>query len=165
MIKLVFGVLLVAFTSFCGYLLARKFRQRKSFFTQLNVFNERFLSELSYFKHPFLEFAQKYTYNNEFDDALQVFCEHLGTETGRMSNAAGEFCDYSFLKKDEKTFIRDYFLTFGQGDSLSQKNYFSSVASTISAYKSKSEVDAKRYGDLYFKLGFLFGLAVLVLLI
>lgn len=143
----------------------KKISSKEKLFTQLNAFNERFLSEISYFKRPFLEFAGKYSYTSEFDDALQVFCEHLGTETGRMSNAAGEFCDYPFLKKDEKTFIRDYFLTFGQGDSLSQKNYFSSVSGVIAAYKTKSETDAKKYGDLYFKLGFLFGLAVLVLLI
>ena len=61
--------------------------------------------------------------------------------------------------------LRDYFSMLGRGDSNSQKAYFSSVKSALSDHKKKSAADCQRYGDLYLKLGFLLGLAILVLIV
>ena len=66
MTKFLFGIVMIAFTSFCGYLLARKYRQRKLFFRQLYEFNERFLTEIAYYRRPIQEFAAKYTYRGEY---------------------------------------------------------------------------------------------------
>ena len=52
MIKFILGVAIICFTSFCGYVLAKKYRQRKNFFSQMNEFNERFLSEIAYYRRP-----------------------------------------------------------------------------------------------------------------
>ncbi len=164
MTKVVLGILIVCFTTFCGHTLAKKYRQRKDFFRQLNGLNERFLSEISYFKRPLKEFLGGYPLTGEFSELIEEYAQYL--ESGKQEEIySSDFAEISFLTADEKSFVRDYFLTLGRGDSASQKAYFSSVKSTLTGYKNGSEEACKRYGDLYIKLGFLFGLAVLVLIV
>ena len=65
-IKFFVGIAIVAFTSFCGYLLAGKYRKRGLFFREFQEFNERFLSEISYYRRPIKQFLGKYAYRGEF---------------------------------------------------------------------------------------------------
>ena len=46
MLKLLSGIAIIAFTTFCGYFFSKKYRQRKIFFAQFKEFNERFLNEI-----------------------------------------------------------------------------------------------------------------------
>lgn len=168
MIKFILGIAIVCFTSFCGYVLAKKYRQRKNFFAQMNEFNERFLSEIAYYRRPVKEFAKKYAYKGEFDDLLCAFVETLGAGTKENSDGSSSeppLPAYSFLSKDETAFVNDYFLMVGKGDSASQNAYFTSVKGTLGDYKKKSAEECKKYGDLYLKLGFLCGLTILILII
>ena len=162
--KVIIGICIICFTTFCGYALTKKYRQRKSFFWQLKELNERYLHEIAYYKRPLKEFLRAYPYVGEFALCLEDFWETL--ENGaRERGEEREEIELDFLTADEKTFLRDYFSMLGRGDSLSQKNFFSAMQVTVANYKNKSEEEEKRYGDLYIKLGFLFGLAVLVLII
>ena len=166
MIKFILGVAIVCFTSFCGYLLAKKYRQRKSFFVQMNEFNERFLSEIAYYRRPIKEFSEKYEYKGEFDELLSSFVGSLGKSGDAEGQAEKGFLpEYSFLTKDEAGFVRDYFLMVGKGDSASQSAYFTSVKGTLGEYKRKAAEECAKYGDLYLKLGFLYGLMILVIII
>ena len=61
--------------------------------------------------------------------------------------------------------IEDYFFMLGKGDSASQKGYFSSLKDTLVKLENETKIEAKRYGDLYLKIGFLFGLLVLILIV
>ena len=162
--KFIVGVAIVAFTSSCGHFLARKFRQRKLFFKQLQEFNERFLSEISYYRRPIREFAAKYLYKGEFNELLQDFFAMLQRNESLQSGLLDD-PKYAFLKTEEKRVVEDYFLMLGKGDSLSQKGYFSSVKQSISALQSDAETTCKRYGDLYIKIGFLCGLLILILIL
>lgn len=164
MLKFVAGLLIVCFTTFCGYTLAKKYRRKKSFFTQMQAFNERFLGEVSYYRRPIEEFLSNYSYEGEFFELLGEFSEEL-RRNGEEKEFFSDFADYPFLTLDEKAFVRDYFSMFGRGDSGSQKAYFAAQKAALDGYKNKSVEDCRRYGDLYLKLGFLFGLAVLVLIV
>ena len=164
--KFIAGIAVVAFTSFCGYFLAKKYRQRKLFFKQLQEFNERFLSEIAYYRRPIKEFVAKYDYKGEFNELLQDFFTALQTQT-RESSHAGllDSSKYAFLKKEDKRMVEDYFLMLGKGDSLSQKGYFSSVKEPLLRLQNEAETTCKRYADLYIKLGFLCGLLILILML
>ena len=162
--KFIIGIAIVAFTSFCGYFLAGKFRQRKLFFKQLQEFNERFLSEISYYRRPIKEFVAKYVYKGEFNELLHDYFTVM--QQGRsVQSVLIDDPKYAFLKREEKRVVEDYFLMLGRGDSLSQKGYFSSVKQSLSALQIDAETACKRYGDLYIKLGFLCGLLFLLLII
>ena len=53
----------------------------------------------------------------------------------------------------------------GKGDSVSQKGYFSSVKDTLLKLQNDAQNDAKRYDNLYVKIGFLCGLLLLILMV
>ena len=160
MIKFFLGVAIVAFTSFCGYLLAKKYRKRMLFFQEFYTFNERFLSEIAYYRRPVKEFISLYSYQGEFNDLLiDVFSER---EENFLFTKSDE---YSFLKEDDKKRTEDYFFMLGKGDSASQKGYFSSIKEQLVSLRNEAESEAKRYGDLYIKIGFLCGLLILILIV
>ena len=164
MIKILLGVSIVAFTSFCGYIFSGKYRKRKSFFRQFNEFNERFLSEISYYRRPIGDFISQYSYKEDFDELLKLFYGQISSE----EDERGSFIDetsFHFLSQEEKLFVDNYFLMFGRGDSVSQKGYFSSVKEKIVGLRNHAESEAKKYGDLYIKLGFLCGLLILILIV
>ncbi len=164
MIKFFLGIAIVAFTSFCGYLLAKKYRQKKSFFVQLKEFNERFIGEISYYRRPLIEFVEEYTYKNEFRLLLEDFFENIKNERIVMKDILST-SDYTFLNEEEKNMVGNYFLMLGKGDSASQKAYFSSVKDTLSKLTLQADTTCKKYADLYIKIGFLFGLLILILIV
>ena len=162
MIKFLLGVAMVAFTTFCGYLLSKKYRKKKLFFHELYAFNERFLSEISYSRRPIKEFVAGQTFYGEFNDVLYDFfhCADNGAPFSLAND--GEF---AFLKDDEKRSVEEYFRMLGRGDSTSQKQYFSSVKASLESSRDDAEKESKKYGDLYIKIGFLCGLLILILIV
>ena len=132
---------------------------------QLKEFNQRFLSEISYCRRPIAELSAQFSYEGEFQELLQVFF---------MLQKKGEFLknislldlsEFSFLSEEERRVVGDYFLMIGKGNVVAQKEYFSSAEAVLGKYREESENDCKKYVDLYTKLGFLAGLAILILII
>ncbi len=163
MLKFLLGLAIVAFTSFCGRFLAKKYRQRRDFFKQWREFNERFLSEISYYRRPIKEFIAAFSYEGDFRALLNDYCLWVASSLPPQSIFKEE--EYLFLKAEEKQIVIDYFSMLGKGDSTSQKGYFSSVKDTLLGYQKRTEDEAKRYGDLYVKIGFLCGLLLLILIV
>ena len=163
MTKFFFGIAVVAFTTFCGYIFAKKYRQRKLFFIQLQTFNERFLSEISYYRRPLPELLQRYAYKGEFQIFLNYYLNWV--QSSKQEFNAMIFPECTFLTAEEKNLVEDYFLMLGKGDSASQKTYFSAMKERLISLKDEAVNAHKRYGDLYVKLGFLCGLFLLILML
>ena len=162
--KFFLGVAIVAFTSFCGYVFAKKYRIRKLFFSQWKLFNERFLTEITYYRRPLAEFSSKHIYKGEFDALLEGYFEALPKNIGEFRKTL-QSSDYAFLSAEEKTSVLDYFSMLGKGDSASQKAYFTAVKDMLIKFQAEADATYKKYGDLYIKLGFLCGLLLLILII
>lgn len=162
MAKFFLGIAIVAFTSFCGYFLAKKYRKRKEFFTQFYYFNERYLSEIAYLRRPLVEFINRYGYKGEFLYLLECF---LSAISKGMKMDLTTLSEFEFLTKEEKTVTESYFLMLGRGDSASQNAYFSAQKERLSALEKQARTDSKKYGDLFVKIGFLCGLLILILII
>ena len=163
MTKFFLGIAIVAFTTFCGAVLAKKYRQRKLFFKQLKEFNERFLNEISYYRRPLGVFSQKYSYTGEFKEVLYGFLSIM--DKSIITSDTLHLSVYTFLQKDDLIFIEDYFKMLGKGDSASQKTYFNSIKEPLTKLQTESEATCKKYGDLYIKIGFLCGLLILILIL
>ncbi len=163
MTKLLLGLAVIAFTTFIGYLLTKKYRKRKSFFSQFYDFNNRFLNEIAYFRRPVGEFIAKYPYNGEFNEFLKGYLKNINAPFGIETLLQTD--DFSFITKDEKQLIIDYFSTLGKGGIATQTAYYNGVNETLKSVKLQTEQENKRYGDLFIKLGFLCGLFVLILII
>jgi stage III sporulation protein AB len=158
MLKVLLGCLIVAFSSFCGYYWAKRYRQRKSFYRQFYEFNQRFLNEIAYYRRPIRDFISKDSYKDEFASLLQSYFSSL-------NGGKFDLIEFDFLKEDEKVFVYDYFQMLGKGDSSSQKAYYTSIKEGLVKWKITTEEEAKKYEDLYVKLGFLCGLFILILII
>ena len=164
MVKFFLGVATVAFTSFCGYLLAKKYKKRMLFFQEFFTFNERFLSEISYYRRPVKEFIALYSYTGEFNELIEdIFLKREeGLPGDKIFLGKEEYC---FLKEEDKKTVEDYFFMLGKGDSASQKEYFSSIKDRLIFLRNNAEIESKRYVDLYIKIGFLCGLLILILIV
>ena len=163
MLKFFLGLAIVAFTSFCGYLFSKKYRQRKMFLSQWKEFNERFLGEITYYRRPIQEFISAYAYRGEFEDFLQGLYGNF-EEISEGKRALIMDPTYPFLTKEDKRLLEDYFLMLGRGDSASQKAYFTAAKESVGKAFLEADMQCKRYGDLYIKLGFLCGLLILLLM-
>ena len=161
--KLFLGIIIVITCTLCGYLFSAKYRRRKQFFTQFFEFNERFISEISYYRRPLKECIARYAYKGEFSKMLERFFYVVETKDNvTLFDGSNEFF---FLKQDEQRSIEDYFRMLGKGDSASQKIYFGARKDELQKWQSEAIITCKKYADLYIKLGFLFGLFLFILLI
>lgn len=153
-LKLLLGLITISFCTLLGYFAAGKYRSRKAFFTQLALFNERYLNELCYSRKPLSDFLVQYSYTGEFAKTVGRFSEDRTITVG-----------YSFLSKEEQSFCTDYFDMLGKGDVRSQNEFFSAQNGVVSGKKDECEKEAKTRGELYLKLGLLAGLAFVILIV
>lgn len=162
--KALIGVSIIGFCVLCGYLLSKKYRIKRAFFSQLKEFNERFINEISYYRRPIETFIYAYEYKGEFFLLLQDFLKCIKDENVTISQIL-TLPEYTFLKKEDKKRVEDYFSMLGKGDSASQKAYFSSIKDELAKEAEGASADAKKYVDLYIKLGFLFGIFLFILIL
>ena len=163
MLKFFVGMMLVAFSSFIGYKFAGKYKKRKLFYSQICDFNERFMGELAYYRRPLHVFLFHHRYRGEFQILIEEFYAGL-KNADLFANGVFETSLFSFLTNEEKEEVKNHFQMLGKGDSGAQKNYFSSVKEQWIYRRNNAESNCKKYADLYVKLGFLFGLFILVLI-
>lgn len=163
--KLLIGIAIVCFSTYCGRFFSKKYLRRKRFFGQIYDFNERYLNEMSYYRRPLSAFLQKYSYQGEFSALLACFFEDLSQKTTKKTAMNDCLSAYDFLTGDEKSLIGDYFQMVGKGDSLSQKEYFSSVRTSLLKLRDQTAEEGEKYGKLYLKLGFLCGLTLLIIIV
>ena len=149
MIKLLLCAALVALCSGVGYLLAGKYKQRKKFFYELDLFNARMINEVSYTKMPLSAVIEKYPFSGDFGKLLE--------EKKKNGSVTGDF-EIAYLSGDEKN------LMVGRSDSGSQREYLNSARAETEKLRAESEKEYKRRFNLYVRLGFLFGLILAVLL-
>ncbi len=162
--RLFLGIAVVAFFTFCGYTFAKKYRKRKTFFAQMAHFNERFLTEISYYKRPLSVFAESLHYKGEFEVFFKWFISALGS-VDLIENSRTLLENFELFSEEEKAFIIDYFSLIGKGDSLSQKQYFLAVKTQLEGYRDATKEECEKFGNLYIKLGFLAGLTVLIVIV
>ena len=153
-LKALIAGLIIAFCTFLGYLAAGKYRARRSFFSQLAVFNERYLSELSYRRRPIGEFLAAYRYTGEF-----------GKTVASLGSGKSEEPKSSIFTAEERKFCSDYLDMIGKGDAHSQSGFCTAQKPMIEAKKAESEKEAKTRGELYLKLGLIAGLAFVILIV
>ena len=163
-LKVVFGLAIVVISTVGGYILSKKYRQRRRFLGQFREFNDQFIHEITYYRRPIKDFLSTHRFDGEFAAFLQGYLALLNEYTeGTMGQL--DLSDYTFLSENEKNDLYDYFMTLGRGDSASQKCYFLSMRDRLTKYEAEAAFQGKKYENLYIELGFLCGLFILILII
>ncbi len=153
-LRLILCVLIVAFCTAIGYLAAEKYRARRSYFSQLSDFVERYIAELGYAKKPLPAFLEECRFSGDFEKTMNRIARH--------EEAA---CREKYLTEAEKKDCESLYSMLGRGDSRSQMEFFQSKRQLIAEKKTSSEKEAKARSDLYLKLGLLAGLAFVILIL
>lgn len=147
------GVLSVILGTTLGTILSNKYVKRKKFFFDLKNFNNKFKAEVAFSQKSLKEIISL--------EQDSVFLNFLFNSI--INN--NKNLSISFLNASENEFIREYTLMIGGSDKYSQLSYLSSCDERINHFCKLAEDDEKRYRKLYIKLGFLFGLIILVVLL
>lgn len=156
MLKAFLCVCVLALCIGCAWLLTRRYRLRKDFFYNFDLFNERLVNEVSYTRAPLPSFVGKYTFEGDFGKMLE--------EKKRTDFGQGNY-DLAYLTEDERKFLGDYFLMVGKSDAASQRTYLSAVRGEIAEKKRAAEETYQKYFSLYLKLGVLAGLILVILIV
>lgn len=151
-IKLAVAGCVLAFCILLGYLAAGKYRARKKFYFDFSAFNERYMSELKYRRRAVKEVVGECA-EGEFRSAIL-----RGLQGEELRPPA-------YLTEEEQGFYTEYVGMLGKGDSRSQTDFFEHKRGEIEEKRKSAEAEAKSRGELYWKLGLLFGLAFIILII
>ncbi len=153
--RLIAGILLLAISTFLGYFYSRRYIERRKAFERLNAFNLLVETEVVFAKNSLVVLVK----NAECDDVLTGYIRDFFLLKRENEEKL------KILKKDEKSFFIEYVRRLGQGDKKSQTEYLKAAEAKISGYLSVAEDEDKKYRPLCLKLGFLFGLVVLIILL
>ena len=146
------GITCVIVGTIIGKLLSEKFKKRKIFYNDFYSFNQRMINEVSFKQTPLQKIISLE------DSTFYYYLEEL------IFNKNDEIY-VSFLNSDENTFLKEYAQNIGVSDTYSQLVYLKSIDTQILNKMNCCIEDDKKYRKLYVKLGFLFGLIALVVIL
>lgn len=156
MLKALLCAAVLALCVLAAYLMTRRYRLRKDFYYNFDLFNQRFANEVSYTRTPLPAFVGKYAFGGDFAKMLE--------EKKRSGFGQGEYA-FDYLTQDERKFLADYFLMIGRSDAASQRTYLAAVRGEIGEKKRAAEEAYRKYFSLYLKLGVLAGLVLVILIV
>lgn len=154
MISYILYVCIVLFLTYIGYFLSGKYRLKKNFYKEWVRFHRAFLNDMEYIRRPLPELFERFSAKGEFEKILETYQKEHFLQG-----------NIPFLNKEENGFLSEYFSFLGRSDFTGQKEYFSAAGKSLEDTYAAAEKDAAKYTDLYIKLGFLLGIAIVILLV
>ncbi|MGB9779449.1 stage III sporulation protein SpoIIIAB [Caldanaerobacter sp.] len=167
--KVIGMVLTLISTTSIGYLMAMKFRARrwiiKSFITALNILK----IEITYSRTP-LERAFKKVASSSDKLVSELFYKasfYLGEQIGLTAAEAWEKglkeWDRGYLTKEDKEILIAFGNSLGSSDVENQEKNFNMTLDLLKRQLDFAEEEGRRNEKLYNNLGFLLGLAIVIL--
>ena len=148
------GILSLIICTFSGYRLSCKYIERRKFFSDFYSFNEKMINEVSFTQKSLLNLSEKE--------------KEAGSDFGNvLYGKIAEQKDISlkYLKEEETVFFNEYVKNIGKSNRESQLVFLTAEKKMIDELRVEAQNDEKKYGKLFVKLGFLFGLIIFVALI
>lgn len=153
--QVIIGILLLLISTCLGFFYSRRYSERRRIFESLGAFNSRVKAEVVFSKGSLVSLVKNVESDNVATEYIRDFFLEKKESEERLK----------IFTKDEKIFFTDYVRRLGQGDKKSQTEYLKSAEMKIGGYISAAEEADKKYRPLCIKLGFLFGLIILIILL
>ncbi len=150
------GVVCIAFCVFLGYFFSYKYTDRKNFYVNFYNFNQKLKSEVNFTKRTLISMVK------ELEGKQDGFSKVI---YAKIIDEKEVIIKENYLTIDEKNSLYNYLDGLGNSDFYTQLKILESIDGELKDKKEKSIIDEKRYKILYIKLGFLCGLAILILLL
>ena len=153
--RLITGIILLVVSTFLGFSYSGRYGERRKTFERLGSFNSRVKTEVVFSKGSLVSLVK----NTDCDNPATEYIRDFFLEKKESEDKLKIFT------KEEKDFFTDYVRRIGQGDKKSQMDYLEAAEAKINEYISAAEEADKKYRPLCIKLGFLFGLIILIILL
>lgn len=151
--KIIFGLFLIALSTYFGYYLSIKYKTKKDFYIAFYDFNKKLKNEVLFTKKTIYEIIDK-PLNNDFYELLK----------NRLSDNSF-ISDKLKLTDDELDFFYDYADRIGQTETKTEIDYLSSIETVLKDKMNNAINEEKKYKTLFIKMGFLIGLILFVLIL
>ena len=164
MLKLAIGGILCFISAYLGIVGKSYYDKRYKYLADFNDFLLALIDGISYSKDRLPEISKKYLSSSKGQFAKNL-SEYLNIiETSPNDEKLVKCFDCKYLKKGDKEYFKDFFLTLGKLDYDTQMSRLNLSKAEIQKMLTKAEKDCKSTGNLLSKLGLLLGIAIMIIL-
>lgn len=148
------GIIVLILSVVLSILLSNKYAKRKNFYAEFSRFNEKILKEISFTSSSLLKISKTLPHDSDF-----------GLTTSKYFSGEKKVQYLSYLSKEENEYYLYFLSNVGLSDRDSQIAFISKTQQELDEKLKKTNEDEKKYKSLYIKLGFLFGLIMMIILL
>lgn len=164
--KWVLLIFIVVCFSYIGYGFSKYYSRRNKFFEDLILFSERLCIDIAFSKDKMLSIvnACKLEVSKDLERVLLVYEKYL---VGEIEDFTEEmyFETSNLLNEDEQSSIKLFFKNLGRLDSKNQTKEIENFKTKFELLRKNSDIENRKFGGLFIKLGFILGLTLAILLI
>ena len=150
-----FGTISLLLSTYLGFLLSKKYTDRKKFYLSFCEFNKILKNEISFSQKTIVEILKG-------RDGTDCFYKYL---ISYFINKKELNLNVEYISKEEKDFLNNYVKTIGNSDKKTQIEYIESISCYLDKKSNEVSIEEKKYKKTYLKLGFLIGLILLIILL
>ncbi len=163
-IKLIAGGLLALCSSYVGFLIKKHYGARLEFFKQAKKFSEIMKGEVSFKKTPLPVVIENFSVANpsKFSIMLNEFMQWK--KDNLTYKQMFSKLDNYHLRETEKEALLSFLTELGKSSLSDQLGIVAKAETEFTAKQKQCEDEYKRYGNTYFKLAVLIGIAIIVIL-
>lgn len=158
MIKIVFGFLFVGLSLFIAKLFADKLKRIYEIYDDLTIFGEKLYNAVEYYKDDVNKVAKEFEPKSELKEIFaesDYLCKEVTPGKNRLKD----------LSKEERNEVIDYLNKIGKSDYETQIDYVKERNKRFSEEKEKSFKRYKKMTPVYYKIAFLAGITVFIIIL
>lgn len=165
MLDLVFGGILCFISTYLGIVGKQYYDKRSRYLKDFVGFLTDLSDNLNYTKDDLPYVADKFTEQNKgaFCEALKRYKDYIA-EGKNSSDEINKIFGYKYLKKSEKSYLTEFFVTLGKMDYDSQLAKLNLTKAQAEKMSDKAENDSKTTGAVLSKLGLLLGISLMLIM-
>ncbi len=163
---LIVGAVVCTCGTIVGAILQGQYRARAKFAADWSEFCVLLKQDISYLHLPLAQIVREYlqkTPKGEFRELLARFAEILERDSVRAERVA-VLCKSANVRKTQGAALQAFLNDLGRLDEHSQLSRLERDGEQIARYAQACAAEEKKLGGLALKLGFLLGLAVMILI-
>ncbi len=166
MVRIWIGGLLWVACTLVGIGIARSYKNRAKFLHEWNEFCIVLNNSIKNLKLPQSKIIEKFVMDKsgQFVDFLKGYDEYLKSQI-KDNKALDNLVDKSPLLKRERKHLREFLDSLGKVDYNLQVDILKYQSQLVEHLKQVAEKEYKTNGMLWYKLGFVLGLVVMILVV
>ena len=149
------GIIAIIISVGISISLSQKYVARRKYFDEFYSFNLRLKTEVAFSQKTIISLIEEINTDKSF------FYDKLKMQFGDIEVQN----EGTFLKKNELEYLDVYLQTIGKSDKNTQLKFLDKIDLELGQEVKKAKEEEIKYKSLYVKLGFLIGIAILIILL